>query len=207
MNIKEKFIRDLIDELNKENEQRIDNNKNPINICYVVSVVEQQLDNCKDFLDDITEHTYYINGFEKDPEDYYTNGKVRILIEKPDLEKESQYMVDAFYDYCYYIEFTEDERNWGYCQCSPNNPDYNEKHDCCGHGCDWTAPAFRLEKVISLGSGKWDGDASDYWEYEDNFKSREENKNNKVEEYKKEQQRKSLQNQIAELKKELEELV
>ena len=207
MSIKGEFVRDLIDELNDINErQLVCYDKRPIDVPYVVSVIDQQIEKCREFIDDITEHSYYINGFERNDEDYYSNGKIRILIEKPDSEKESEYMVDAYYDYCYYIEFTEDERSWGYCQCTPNDPDYNKKHDCCGHGCDWTAPAFRIEKTISLGSGSWNGDANDYWKYEDKFKQNEKNKNNEVEKYKKEQEIKYIQNQIAELKKKLEEL-
>lgn len=206
MSIKEKFISDLIAELNRENESRVCNDKSPVDVCFVTSVVDQQLDNCKKFLDDITEHTYCINGYEKDTEDYYSNGKVRILIEKPESERESNYMFDAFYDYCYYIEFTEDERNWGYCQCSPGDNGFNEEHGCCGNGCDWHAPEFRIEKVISLDSGRWSGSESDYWEYKKRFESKEQNKNDEVEKYKIEEKRKYLQEQIADLKKKLAEL-
>lgn len=207
MSIKEKFIRDLIDELNDINERElVYNHRKPINIPYVVSVIDQQIENCKEFIEDITEHSYCINGFDRNDEDWYTNGRIRILIEKPDSEKKSEYMVDAYYDYCYYIEFTEDERNWGYCQCTSEDYGYNKIHGCCGHGCDWTAPAFRIEKSINLGGCNWNGDASDYWEYENKFNQNEENKNNELERYKKEQERIYIESQIAELQKKLEEL-
>lgn len=207
MSVKDKFIKDLIAELNDINErQLIYYDKRPIDVCYMVSVIDQQLEKCKEFLEDITENTYNINGYDEDISGGYTNGKIRILIEKPDSEKESEYMFDAYYDYCYYIEFVEDERNWGYCQCTPSDSSYNEKHGCCGSGCDWHAPAFRLEKSISLSGGKWIGQECDYWKYENKFNDNEQNKNDEVEKYQLEQKRKSIQNRIAELKKELEEL-
>lgn len=207
MSIKEKFIKDLISELNDANERQLDyENKRTIDVCYVVSVIDQQLEDCKEFLEDITKNAYHINGYDEDTSGGYTNGKIRILIEKPDSEKESNYMVDAYYDYCYYIEFTKDERSWGYCQCSSGDIGYNADHDCCGSGCDWTAPSFNIEKSICLGGGMWNGQAKDYWKYKDKFNLNEQNKNNEVEKFKLKQRKESLQNQIAELKIELEKL-
>ena len=127
MSIKEKFIRDLIDELNDINENRITyENKRPIDVCRVVSVIDQQLENCKEFIEDITEHTYHINRYEESHG--FTYPKIRILIEKNDSEKNPNYV--EYYDthnYCYYIEFTNDERYSGYCECTPNDSGYNEE--------------------------------------------------------------------------------
>ena len=207
MNIKEQFIKELINELNDVNErQLVYNDKTPIDVCYVVSVIDQQIEKCTEFMEDISKHTYYINGYDEDTSQGYTNGRIRVLIEKPEDEKESHYMVDAYHNYCYYIEFVYDERSWGYCECTPEDKYYNPKHGCCGMGCDWYAPAFRIEKSISLGYGKWEGQAKDYWEYQEKFYTNEQNKNEEVEKHQKEQRIKSLEEQIHRLQKELSEV-
>lgn len=204
---KKEFINNLVKELNDVNErQLVYNGKDPLDVPYLVSVVEQNIDQCKEFIEDISKNRYYINGYEEDNSEGYTNGKIRILIEKPDEEKESEYMVDAYHDYCYYIEFLYDERMWGYCQCSPEDEGYNEKHKCCGHGCDWTAPAISITKEINSGYYKWQGDEADYWTYKEEFLTNEQNKNEEVEKYKKEQEKESIRRQIASLQSKLDEL-
>ena len=115
-------------------------------------------------------------------------------------------MVDAYYDYCYYIEFLYDERMWGYCDCTFEDEGYDETHRCCGRGCDWIAPSFRIVKEITLGGASWEGYAKDYWEYENKFYNIEKNKNEEVEKYQKEQRRKSLKEQIERLQEELKTL-
>jgi len=204
---KENFIKNLINELNSENENRINHNKKPLDIPYIISVVDQQIENCKEFIDDIATHTYLINGYDEDNSMGYTNGKIRILIEKLNDEKESDYIIDAYYDYCYYIEFTKDERHWGYCECEPEDEGYNEKYRCCGNnGCDFTAPSFRIEKVINLGNYVWKGQEKDYWEYQEKFESNEQNKNKEVEKFKLEKEKQYLKDKIKELQDELDEL-
>ena len=71
--------------------------------------------------------------------------------------------------YSYKIEFGKDDRSWGYCTCTNEDQDYREDKDCCGHGCDWTAPTISIKKIISLGNNGWTGDEHDYWDFEDNF--------------------------------------
>ena len=204
--IKDQFIQNLTSTLNNENENRINHNKKLLDIPYIISVINQQIENCKEFIDDITRHTYCINGYDEDNSMGYTNGKIRILIEKPDNEKESEYMVDVYYDYCYYIEFTKDERHWGYCECEPEDKGYNEKYRCCGNGCDFTASAFRIKKVISLGSYAWEGQERDYWKYQEQFESNEQNINKEIEKFKLEQEKQFLRNRINELQEELDKL-
>jgi len=203
---KDQFIKNLINELNSENENRINHNKKPLDIPYIVSVVDQQIENCKEFIDDITMHTYCINGYDEDCSGGYTNGKIRILIEKPNSEKESEYMVDAYYDYCYYIEFTKDERHWGYCECTSEDKGYNEKYKCCGYGCDWNSPAFRIEKNINLGYCTWEGQERDYWEYKEQFESNEQNINEEVEKFKLEEKKQKIRDRIKELQEEYNKL-
>lgn len=188
--IKEKFISKLIKELNDENERTAHDNKKTLDVCFMVSIVDQKIEECKEFMEDITKYKYCINGFDKDTTGGYTNGKIRILIEKP--EKENEMMYAAYYDYCYYLEFTYDERYWGYCMCDPQDEGYIEKHQCTGNGCDWVAPSFHIEKSISLGGGRWEGTEKDYWAYEEKFNLVEENKNKEVEKHRKEQEKQRL---------------
>lgn len=205
MNIKEKFIRDLIDELNRVNEREL-NNENKISVCYLVSVVDQHIEECTDFMNAISKYNYHIDGYEEDHSSGYTNGKIRVLIEKPDEEKESDFMVDAFYNYYYCIEFLYDERMWGYCQCTLDDDGYDPEHDCCGCGCDWTAPAFRITKVYDLGYYKWDGYQRDYWEYERQFKIKESVNNEEVARLEKEKIKKRLEEEIAKLQQRIDSL-
>ena len=204
--IKDEFIKNLTKELNSINEDKIYHDKRPLDVCYLISSVDQHLGECKDFIEDITNNTYYINGYEEDNTEGYTNGKIRILIEKPEDEKESDLMVDSYREYCYFIEFLYDGRDWGYCECSPENPNYNKVHKCCGNGCDWTAPAYKLTKEINMHYGNWNGQEKDYWEYEENFKQQENNNNKDVEEYNKIQSIKYINSQIEELQNKLVEL-
>lgn len=207
MNIKETFIKNLIEELNDYNQRsRIPYDQSSLDVYYIVSVVDQQIENCKEFMEDITNHNYRFNGYTEDITQGYTNGSIEILIEKLEEEKESEYMVDAYYNYSYKIEFTYDERNWGYCQCSHEDKGYDKEHGCCGMGCDWDAPSFRLTKEINLNCESWVGQEKDYWEYEKQFKANQENKNIEVEKYEKERKRQYLLESISQLQEQLAEL-
>lgn len=206
MAVKEKFIRDLINELNDENQRLERQNKQKLDICYIVSVIEQRIEECKEFMNTISKYNYCINGYEEDYTGGYTDGKIRILIEKPDKEKESDYLIDAYYDYCYYIEFTYDERYWGYCQCTPEDEGYNAEHNCCGYSCDWVAPAFRITKEYNLGYYSWKGFKRDYWEYEKKFKIMNSENAEELERLEKEKIKKQLEEQIIMLQKRIESL-
>ena len=63
---KEQFIKNIINELNNENKNRINNNKEIIDVCYIISVVDQQIEKCKEFIDDITTHTYLIENYDEE---------------------------------------------------------------------------------------------------------------------------------------------
>lgn len=205
--VKKKLINEIVEELNNENKRRIEDNKTPLDVCYMVSVLDQQIENCKEFMQDISTNKFIVNGYEEDNTGGYTNGKLTVLIEKPDKEKESEYIIDAYYNYIYEIEFGFDNRYWGYCECSPNDEGYNPVHKCCGNGCDWSAPAFSVHKIETLGSYSWCGLEKDYWEYEKKFNEDINNKNIEVEKFKKEQSLAYINKQVEELlakKKDLE---
>jgi len=207
MNIKDKFIESLIQELNRENEYRIAYDKNPINVCYMVAALSQHLESCsEEFIQDISQYSFYINGYEEDQTEGYSLGSIDVLIEKPNEEKESEYMMHAYYDHHYKIDFLFDDRYWGYCECSPEDAGYVEEHQCIGMGCDWSAPAFRISKISHVGYGKWDGNEKDYWSFEKQFRENEANKNEEVERYQKEQEKKRLETQIKEIQERLHSL-
>ena len=204
--VKDRFIRELVDELNEVNQERLNYSKSPLDICFMTSVLDQRLEDCTDFIKILESKRWLINGYDCDEEDYYTNGRVRILIEKSEEEKKSEYMVDAYEDYYYYIEFLYDERHWGYCFCDESTEGYSQKHKCAGYSCDWTAPAFRITKEIDLHYGDWKGYEKDYWNYSEKFEQNEKNINAEVEKHKIEQEKKFLSERIAELQSELANL-
>jgi len=203
--VKDQFIQNLINTLNNENQSRINNNKNLIDVCYLVSVIDQQIENYKEFIDDITEHTYIITDYKKDWYDNYTSGEIQILIEKSNNEEIYEY-INRYCNHKYYIKFLEDERPYGECQCSPGDEDYNDKYGCCGENCDFSAPAFRLIKEIDLGYSCWKYSEKEYWKYKEKFESNEQNKNTEVERFKLDQQKNELKDRIKELQEELDKL-
>lgn len=74
----------------------------------------------------------------------------------------------------YRIRFETDERYWGDCECNPDMKDYREDKHCCGHGCDWEAPAVTITKCCDIASHHtWNGDEHDYWDFEDMYYERE----------------------------------
>lgn len=88
-----------------------------------------------------------------------------------DTDLEENYSGEAFAQLRFYdtkdgevtIDFYYDERSYGYCMCTPDMPGYNKLHNCCGHGCDWSAPAFRVEKSECVMGYRFDGDEADVW--------------------------------------------
>jgi len=206
-NVKEQFIKNLIYELNDINERQLEyNNKTKLDICWLVSCVDQQIEKCTDFIETISKYTYCINGYDEDHSGGYTNGKIRVLIEKPNEEKESEYMFDAYYNYCYYIEFKYDDRMHGYCECTPEDSGYDPIHGCCGCGCDWSAPAFSITKEYSLGDYSWEGHECDYWDYERNFSTKEFDNLEERREQEKEHMKQIIENEIKNLQQRLSQL-
>ncbi|MEC4565443.1 DUF5320 domain-containing protein [Paenibacillus sp. CMAA1739] len=194
MSVKKVFIEKLAKVLNEEQ----DDLDKPLDICYMVSVVDQHLDRYSEFIEEISNNNYLINGYDKDNTGGYTNGRIRILIEKPEEETKC--------DYCYFIEFGFDERYWGYCQCKPDDEGYSVKHECCGNDCDWVAPSFHIEKCIYIGGDSWDGCENDYWKYEQKYYEEENNKNTYLDNYLKEQEKIRLQEQLKVIQSRLSEL-
>jgi len=187
---KDKFIDSLISKLNYENSTRLMRNVELIDVCYIVSIIDQEIENYDVFIKDITEHKYDIYAHIEPS--CYTNGDCSI-----DIENKSYY---------YKIEFLYEDKFLGYCQCSPENPLYNKMHKCTGINCDWDAPKFNITKIEFLGSAVWNKVQREYWQYEENFKQKESNIVKEIEDYEKQKKIDRLKRIIKNSQEELNEL-
>lgn len=181
--VKDQFINDLVDELNKFNNNRVRNKQNPLDICYMISVLDQQLDDCDEFMNDITIHRYKIDNYTEDNSGY-TNGTIKILIGKPRNEKEAERMIYKYSGVCYYITFSSGEI-------------YYE---------GWTIPTFEIVKKTNLYNVQWDGFKEDYDKYKDKFYDNEKYRNKKAEEYLRNKRTLEIKDEIEKLQNELKEL-
>lgn len=188
--IKEELINKIIEELKNEKVE---------NIAFIIAPFSEGLDDedYKEFLEDLKDKTYWLHYNKPDKDDYYSNGTISVSLQS----KVPNEYNDYWLDYNYEISLDIDERNWGYCECSDGDKDYDSRHGCCGHGCDWTAPAFSLVKHINIGNSSWNGDAHDFWDFEDKFYNID---NKQLEEDKKQAKIKYIQEQIEYYTKQLE---
>lgn len=167
----EKFIKEVIAAITRENDERkYDCDKNALDIPFIISVITQHIKDkeYETFLNDLNKYNFSINYEDINIpycEDY---GKLSItLFEENKINNEYHY---SDLGYTYGIILTTDKRDWGSCECSPEDDDYKEDKRCCGHGCDWDAPAFRIIKEIMIGhESSWNGDQHDFWDFENAF--------------------------------------
>ena len=167
------FLDRLADELKSENENREYENKSEddrysiLNIPFIVSSLweafKAEPNIYSDFIKCLSKAYDYQITIVEPNNDYY--GICRAIV--------GFYVSDKVYEgleeYQYEIEFYYDPREWGYCECTPDMKDYREDKGCCGHGCDWWAPAFEMRKSYEVGNHSWNGDEHDYWDFEDDF--------------------------------------
>ena len=167
------FLDRLADELKSENENREYENKSEddrysiLNIPFIVSSLweafKAEPNIYSDFIKCLSKAYDYQITIVEPNNDYY--GICRAIV--------GFYVSDKVYEgleeYQYEIEFYYDPREWGYCECIPDMKDYREDKGCCGHGCDWWAPAFEMRKSYEVGNHSWNGDEHDYWDFEDDF--------------------------------------
>lgn len=151
------------------------------------------------FFDDIKDE----NPYQIVPNEYGDIYSV-ILLEKNDAGK--WYLDENCKNYHYEIHFSYDERYLGYCECQPGDEDYNEDYQCCGHGCDWDAPAVAVYKCYGVDNGVWNGDEHDYWYFEDAFYKDDLELKARIEEEAKRQRIKELEKQIASYQNDLNKL-
>lgn len=166
----QKFIEQLVDVLKYENTCREPNGKK-LDIPFLLAALCQDLMyNSKRydvFCSDLRDCDNYDIVIE-DSEYYICKANVIIYNERA-------YGLIFRYE----ITFSYDERNWGYCECSPGDPDYREDKHCCGHGCDWEAPSVEVRKSVIVSNHLWVGDEHHYWEFEDKFYADDKEENEK----------------------------
>ena len=110
-------------------------------------------------------------------------------------------------EFAYKMCFEEEERLYGYCECTPDMPDYRADKQCCGHGCDASFCEFTLYKIRNIHKASWVGDEHDYWEFEDAFYDEEHALAEKRKQEAKEREIQELQEVIEIGKKRLAELL
>ena len=166
------FIDTFIKELKRENENREYHSIKKLNIPFILSSLYQSFSNnqnsYKEFISDLEMYSDYDITID-DPKNEY-NGIIDVDINlarhKDEVESFQDYDMPNYY---YMICFSYDERDWGYCECTPDMEDYREDKKCCGHGCDASFCSFSLHKINNIMSDSWHGDEHDYWDFGDEF--------------------------------------
>lgn len=171
----QKFLDELCEYLKRDNDNKRLYQEKTIDIPFVISALWQDFkdnqDKYSNFLKELNESEYY--NFYIDDKKYYYNIRIGINI----VNKENQNSSNN--DWRYELDFSTVSRYWGYCECTPNDPDYREDKGCCGHGCDWDAPKIELRKSFLISRHSWDGDEHDYWDFEDKFYADDKEENHK----------------------------
>lgn len=200
-----RFVCNLIEELKEVNDDREYHNKyhnkedhkQILDIPFIISSLYQSFENkeekYKEFIFDLEKWCNYW-FVVKNPSDDDWYKIISIYVDSYDTE------------YHYELNFYYDERNYGYCECTPDMPDYREDKKCCGHGCDANFCTFELKKVIDIAGGSWQGDEHDYWEFEDSFYKADKAALEEKERQMKESRIKELKNRIEADTKKLMEL-
>ena len=169
----QKFLDTFVDELKRENSDREYHDTRKLNIPFIISTLYQSFNNNTDkyneFISDLEKWSDYGLIIDKPVNDYNGIIDVTVSLIKYDEESEEDYSEYDTPDYDYKFCFSYDERNWGYCECTPDMDDYREDKKCCGHGCDASFCAFELHKIVHVVEDTWHGDEHDYWDFEDEF--------------------------------------
>lgn len=208
----QKFLDNFIEELKRENSDRKYREIMEFNIPFIISSLYQSFKNNTDkytgFITDLDKYSEYNIIIENTTNEY--NGIVDVLVnlvrckehEDPADFYDNYEVADYDYKFC----FSYDERNWGYCECTPDIPDYREDKQCCGHGCDAAFCQFDLYKVLHITKDTWNGDEHDYWDFEDEFYMSDKELADKKAIEERERMIKELKNQIEIATKKLAEL-
>ena len=203
-NIFQYFMEQLIESLKNENTYRELNGKK-LDIPFLVSALWQDLtDNYErynEFCSDLKNCDNYdiVIGEDND-----CICKVNVFLYNETENDNWKYAEEA--DFRYEITFSYDERNWGYCECSPGDPDYREDKHCCGHGCDWDAPSIEVRKSFLVSNHSWSENEHDYWDFEDKFYADDKEENEKKLLAEREYKIKNLKEIIENAQKELKKL-
>lgn len=204
------FLDTLTEELKNENESREWDNqseeikKEIFDIPYIISSLWEAFraepNTYLDFIKCLNKANDYQIRIVLPDNDFYGICKAIVDFYIPEDEYE------RFEEYQYEILFLYDQRDWGYCQCTPDMKDFREDKQCCGHGCDWWAPSFEIRKSYFMGKHSWNGDEHDYWNFEDEFYASDKELAEKKEKENRERQIIELRNRIESDQKKLAEL-
>ena len=203
----QKFLDTFVDELKRENSDREYHDTRKLNVPFIISTLYQSFndstDKYKEFISDLRNWSDYGIIIENPTDEYY--GIIDVSI---NLIKYSDDCLFGFEkpNYDYKLCFSYDERNWGYCECTPDMPDYREDKHCCGHGCDASLCAFELHKIMHVVKDTWHGDEHDYWDFEGGFYANDKEMADKKAEEDKARMIEELKNQIEVASKKLAEL-
>lgn len=208
----QKLIDEIVEALKYEKERGVLKN-DQLDIPFIISALYQSFKNKTDkyenLINDLSRYCDYNIEITESKNDY--NGIIDVGINLVKWEEVNEYgdaCIDTYEcpDYDYEIRFTYDERDWGYCECTPDMPDYREDKQCCGHGCDATFCEFELFKVTKIIRDSWHSDEHAYWEFEDDFYADDEELADKKSEEDKAKMIKILKETIEEATKKLAEL-
>ena len=181
-NTLQKFLDNVITELKRSNDDRqlYDIDIQEFDIPFIISSLWQSFNNNPDkyieFISDLEKWSDYNVNIDESRNDY--NGIIDVTVVLVDINNSED--LDILYsDYHYRFEFSYDTRDYGYCECTPDMPDYREDKHCCGHGCDWEAPSVEVRKSFLVSNHSWHGDEHDYWDFEDKFYADDKEENEK----------------------------
>lgn len=206
------FLNSFIKELKRENENREYKNIMKLNIPFIISSLYQSFknneDSYKEFVEDLKKYDDYNISIDDSANDYNGIIDVHVGLVKYVERNDSDFAYDDYDypDYNYEFEFAYDERNWGYCECTPDMDDYREDKHCCGHGCDASFCEFELHKILHITKDTWHGDEHDYWDFEDEFYASDKELEEKKSKEDKERKIRNLKETIEEATKKLAEL-
>lgn len=162
------FLDRLIEAIKEENEDRKDRELSDINIPFILSAPYQSfgndIDKYKEFIQDLNDYPDYNVIVSESKDDYNGIIDVEINLVKDNSDYNSDNYIPDYdcADYSYSLSFSYDDRDYRYCQCTPDMPDYREDKHCCGHGGDASFCSFSLHKVLNIVSDSWNGDEHDY---------------------------------------------
>lgn len=207
----QKFIDKLVEELKSENRYIKEYDKGVLyDIPYIISPLYYHFyshpERFANLISDLKEYPDYHFYIEKSNDLNYDVCVVKCILTKYENYSEDHRRDEVYAKYEYLFNFFNEERMWGFCDCTTDMKDYREDKQCCGHGCDAIFCGVKMEKVISLGQYLWDSDEHEYWEFEDSFYLDESELAAKKEERDKEYKIEYLKDLIENATKELAEL-
>jgi hypothetical protein len=177
-----------------EDDEFLSSNTNPVGY---YNIIFENKDKLIDIIEECDNH-YLDFRYNHDVSEGYTNGSIDIHLYRKSLSE--SYGWQSGLNHYYTINLNEDDRMWGYCQCSPSDEGYNPITKCCGMGCDWTAPQLSISKIESKGTFGFSGQEKDLWEME--FKWGSDSKENEEE-----NKRKEKESQVKYIEEEIQELL